>query len=102
LLINNYISWSSDLDKRWGGLVFITPQQSQDQSQCGGTWEFFYQYVFLGSQGETIYKMQMEKLFSVSQPISQESIKYSSWYEKLSTSYSLEPIIPIKDLFKTR
>ena len=91
LIIDKYLEWALPLDKRFSGMAFITPSLS-DETQCGGNWTFFINYVFLGSEEEA--QTEWAKLVGPIPPDYQHGNHSSSWWEFVQ-AYSLEPITPV-------
>jgi len=52
--IGNYSDWALTLDNNWGGISFITPDQSKDNSSsCEATWSALITYVYQGPSNDT-------------------------------------------------
>jgi hypothetical protein len=96
LLINSYSTWALTLGTNWGGLTFITPAKGKKLGECGATWSFFMQYVYLGPETDSEYTTAVDSITSVLTPYYSNATNYANWY--LYVEKDLEVIIPIKEM----
>ena len=89
-LIDKYLDWALNLDKKWSGLAFIAPQTSSS-SQCGGNWTFTMQYVFLGSNNEA--NDTWKNITSSVPGVGGFMLECEKWWDEVK-NYELEPIHP--------
>jgi ribonuclease T2 len=91
-LSTGVLEWMQQLDKRWSGIAFFTPQHAGPE-QCGANWSVYLQYTFLGpkSDGEAAWAALVALDPT---PFYEDVASYATWYDAV-LQYPFEYVIPV-------